>query len=96
MHGRRDMSAPKFEPVPRLPAHHLHGASLQDGPQLLTVTALGDSVALHATVGGVSATCLDPSRLVWPILAVALAGSDTEPSFRQCMPFTHSALKTCV
>ena len=49
------MSAPKFEPVPRLPAHHLHGASLQDGPQLLTVTALGDSVALHATVGGVSA-----------------------------------------
>ena len=31
-------------------------------------------------MGGASATCLDPSRLVWPILAVALAGSDTEPS----------------
>ena len=45
----------RFEPVTRLPAHHLHGATLQDGPRLFTVTALGDSVALHATVGGVSA-----------------------------------------
>ena len=27
----------QFEQVPRLPAHHLHGATLQDGPRLWTV-----------------------------------------------------------
>ena len=27
----------EFERVPRLPAHHLHGATLQDGPRLWTV-----------------------------------------------------------
>ena len=28
-----------FEQVPRLPAHQLHGATLQDGPRLWTVAA---------------------------------------------------------
>ena len=45
----------EFERVPRLPAYHLHGAVLQDGPRLWTVAAFGDSVALSATVGGVQA-----------------------------------------
>ena len=45
----------EFERVPRLPAHHLHGATLQDGPRLWTVAAFGGEVSLCATAGGVSA-----------------------------------------
>ena len=45
----------EFERVPRLPAHHLHGATLQDGPRLWTVAAFGGEVSLCATVGGVQA-----------------------------------------
>ena len=45
----------QFERVPRLPAHHLHGATLQDGPRLWTVAAFGGEVALSSTVGGVQA-----------------------------------------
>ena len=45
--------AMEFERVPRLPAHHLHGATLQDGPRLWTVAAFGGEVSLCATVGGV-------------------------------------------
>src|SRR3981189_1044382 len=32
-----------------------------------------------ALVGGASSTCSDPSRLVWPTVAVALAGRSTSP-----------------
>ena len=46
----------QFERVPRLPAHHLHGATLQDGPRLWTVAAFGGEVSICATVGGVSTT----------------------------------------
>ena len=42
-----------FERVPRPPAHHLHGATLQDGARLWTVAAFGGTVALSSTVGGV-------------------------------------------
>ena len=45
----------EFEQVPRLPAHHLHGATLQDGPRLWVVAAFGDAVSVCATVGGVQA-----------------------------------------
>ena len=45
----------RFDPVPRLPPQHLRAASLQDGPRLWTITALGDSISLHSTVGGVLA-----------------------------------------
>lgn len=45
----------KFEPVLRLQPQHLRAATLQDGPRLWTITALGDSVSLHSTVGGVLA-----------------------------------------
>ena len=45
----------RFEPVTRLPAHHLHGATLQDGPRLWAVAAFGGEVALSFTVGGVQA-----------------------------------------
>ena len=45
----------EFERAPRLPAHHLHGATLQDGPRLWTVAAFGGDVSLCATVGGVQA-----------------------------------------
>ena len=38
--------------------------------------------AAWTSVGGASSTCSEPSRLVWPILAVALAGSSTSPSSR--------------
>lgn len=41
-----------FERVPRLPAHHLHGATLQDGARLWAVAAFGGEVALSSTVGG--------------------------------------------
>ena len=52
----------EFEQVPRLPAHHLHGATLQDGPRLWVVAAFGDAVSVCATVGGVSTTqVLSPS-----------------------------------
>lgn len=44
-----------FEKVPRLPAHHLHGAVMQDGPRLWSVTALGGDVSIASTVGGVQA-----------------------------------------
>ena len=57
----------EFERVPRLPAHHLHGAVMQDGPRLWTVAAFGDSVALSTTVGGVSA-----GQLMSPCVARAI------------------------
>ena len=41
--------------MPRLPAHHLHGATLQDGPRLWAVAAFGGEVSLSTTVGGVHA-----------------------------------------
>ena len=44
----------EFERVPRLPAHHLHGATLQDGSRLWAVVVMGGEVSLSATVGGVS------------------------------------------
>ncbi|KDP06746.1 hypothetical protein MAV101_10400 [Mycobacterium avium subsp. hominissuis 101] len=33
-------------------------------------------------LGGASSMCIDPSRLVWPSLAVELAGRCTSPSMR--------------
>ena len=52
----------QFEQVPRLPAHHLHGATLQDGPRLWTMGAFGGAVSICATAGGVSTTqVLSPS-----------------------------------
>ena len=45
----------QFDQVPRLPAHHLHGATPQDGPRLWTVAAFGGDITLSATVGGVQA-----------------------------------------
>lgn len=39
----------QFEQVPRLPAHHLHGATLQDGPRLWTVAVAREiELALRA------------------------------------------------
>ena len=58
----------QFEQVPRLPAHHLHGATLQDGPRLWTVGAFGGAVSLCATAGGVSA-----GPLMSPCVARAIA-----------------------
>ena len=58
----------EFERVPRLPAHHLHGATLQDGPRLWTVAAFGDEVSLCSTAGGVSA-----GQLMSPCVARAVA-----------------------
>ena len=57
----------KFEQVPRLPAHHLHGATLQDGARLWTVAAFGGEVSLWATAGGVSA-----GQLMSPCVARAI------------------------
>ena len=45
----------QFEPVPRLPPQHLRAANLQDGPRLWTITALGDSISLQSTGGGMLA-----------------------------------------
>ena len=58
----------EFERVPRLPAHHLHGATLQDGPRLWSVAAFGGEVSLCATVGGVSTV-----QLMSPAVARAVA-----------------------
>ena len=58
----------EFERVPRLPAHHLHGATLQDGPRLWSVAAFGGEVSLCATVGGVSTV-----QLMSPCVARAVA-----------------------
>ena len=39
----------EFEQVPRLPAHHLHGATLQDGLRLWTVAVAREiELALRA------------------------------------------------
>ena len=57
----------EFERVSRLPAHHLHGATLQDGPRLWTVAAFGGEVSLCATAGGVSA-----GQLMSPCVARAI------------------------
>ena len=48
-------------------AHHLHGATLQDGPRLWTVAAFGGEVSLCATAGGVSA-----GQLMSPCVARAI------------------------
>ena len=56
-----------FEQVPRLPAHHLHGATLQDGPRLWAVAAFGGEVSLCSTVGGVHVA--HPESLVTGALA---------------------------
>ena len=53
----------QFEQVPRLPAHHLHGATLQDGPRLWTVAAFGGEVALTSTVGGVHVAHVIPPKV---------------------------------
>ena len=42
----------QFEPVSRLPVHHLRGSSMQDGARLFACGAFGDSVSLTSTVGG--------------------------------------------
>ena len=39
-----------FEQVPRLPAHQLHGATLQDGPRLWTVAAFGAVKSVLAAI----------------------------------------------
>ena len=53
----------QFEQVPRLPAHHLHGATLQDGPRLWAVAAFGGEVSLCATVGGVHVAHVMPPKV---------------------------------
>ena len=45
----------KFAPVPRLPPQHLRASTLLDDSRLWTITALGDSVSLHSTGGGMLA-----------------------------------------
>ena len=52
-----------FDQVPRLPAHHLHGATLQDGPRLWAVAAFGGEVSLSSTVGGVHVAHGMPPRV---------------------------------
>lgn len=52
----------EFERVPRLPAHHLHGSTLQDGPRLCAVAAFGGEVALSFTVGGVHVAHVMPPK----------------------------------
>lgn len=49
--------------MPRLPAHHLHGATLQDGPRLWAVAAFGGEVSLSSTVGGVHVAHVMPPRV---------------------------------
>ena len=66
----------EFERVPRLPAHHLHGAVLQDGPRLWTVAAFGGEVSLCAAVGGVSASQLMCPRVARAVARELLAGAD--------------------
>ena len=58
----------QFEPVPRLPAHHLRGASMQDGARLWVSSAFCGEVSMASTVGGVHATLLMP-----PAVARAVA-----------------------
>lgn len=53
----------RFDQVPRLPAHHLRGATLQDGPRLWTVAAFGGEVSLCATVGGVHVAHVMPPQV---------------------------------
>ena len=53
----------QFERVPRLPAHHLHGAVMQDGPRLWAVAAFGGEVALSTTVGGVHVAHVMPPKV---------------------------------
>ena len=48
----------RFNPVPRLPAHHLRGASMQDGARLWISSAFCGEVSIASTVGGVHATLL--------------------------------------
>ena len=66
----------RFDKVPRLPAHHLHGATLQDGPRLWTVAVMGGEVSLCATVGGVSASQLMRPAVARAVARELLAGAD--------------------
>lgn len=70
------MTAPCFEPVPRLPAHHLRGASLQDGPRLWLSSAFGGEVALSATVGGVHVAHVMRPAVARAVARELLAGAD--------------------
>lgn len=45
----------QFDQVPRLPPQHLRAATLQDESRLWKITALGDSISLHSTGGGMLA-----------------------------------------
>ena len=58
----------EFEPVPRLPIHHVRGATLHEGPRLWVAAAFGGDVSLHCTVGGVSS-----GHLMHPAVALAVA-----------------------
>ena len=62
----------EFERVPRLPAHHLHGAVLQDGPRLWTVAAFGGEVALSTTVGGVHVAHVMPQKVALPVALIEI------------------------
>ena len=62
------MTAPRFEPVPRLPAHHLRGATLADGPRLWTCGALGGDVSLSVNAAGVH-----HAHIISPAVARAIA-----------------------
>ena len=52
-----------FEQVPRLPTHHLHGATLQDGPRLWTVAAFGGEVSLCSTIKNVHVAHVMPPKV---------------------------------
>ena len=74
----------RFDKVPRLPAHHLHGAVMQDGARLWAVAAFGGEVSLSATVGGVSAAHVMPPKVARAVaqeigLALHALGEQQQP-----------------
>ncbi len=56
-----------FDKVPKLPAHHLHGATLQDGARLWAVAAFGGEVSLSSTVGGVHVAHVMPPQVAMAV-----------------------------
>lgn len=62
------MTAPRFELVPRLPGHHLRGASMPDGPRLWVSAAFGGDVSLSVDGAG-----MHHAIVISPAVARAIA-----------------------
>lgn len=65
---QRGGGAAQFAPVPRLPTHHVHGSTLDEGGRFWSLAVFGGSVSLTITHAGLHTGCT-----LTPAVARALA-----------------------